>query len=410
MLFLKSTLGLLPFLCCYASALVVPEQHGKLLPTRTTQPFLHPGMLHTEQDFTRMRSKVSANASPWITSWNILTANSHAASTYSPRPAPTIYRGSDGVHSQNYPQLYNDVAAAYALALRWKISGDTAYADTAVKVFNAWAYNLTLITGSTDADLAAGIYGYEFANAAEIMRSYSGWSAADQTQFKTMMQNVFYSINHDFLIRHNDAKIDHYWANWDLCNIASMLAIGILTDNSTMYQEAITYFKSGGGNGNIDKFIWTEYTVDSQVLGQGQEAGRDQGHATLDFALAGALAQMAYNQGDDLFAYESNKLLAGSEYCAKYNAGSDVPYTTYTNSDVTQTIISNSSRGTIRPEWELLYAHYADLKGLNATYTGKMRDIINAASGGAEGGGGNYGSTSGGYDQLGYGTLTFRLK
>lgn len=90
--------------------------------------------------------------------------------------------------------------------------------------------------------------------------------------------------------------------------------------------------------------------------------------------------------------------------------GYDVPYTTYTNSDVTQSVISNSSRGSIRPEWELLYAHYADLKGLNANFTGQYRDLVNNASGGAEGGGGNYGPNSGGYDQLGYGTLTFRLK
>jgi hypothetical protein len=192
--------------------------------------------------------------------------------------------------------------------------------------------------------------------------------------------------------------------------MASMLAIGIFNDNVTMYNEAITYFKSGVGNGNINSAIWKLYTVDGESLGQGQEAGRDQGHATLDFALLGPLAQMAYNQGDDLFAYESNRILAGSEYCAKYNVGDDVPYTSYTNSDVTQSVISNSSRGNIRPAWELLYAHYHDLKGLNALNTGLMRDLVNSDSGGAEGGGGNYGTTSGGFDQLGYGTLTYRLK
>jgi hypothetical protein len=41
---------------------------------------------------------------------------------------------------------------------------------------------------------------------------------------------------------------------------------------------------------------------------------------------------------------------------------------------------------------------------------GQYRDLVNNANGGAEGGGGNYGPNSGGYDQLGYGTLTFRLK
>jgi hypothetical protein len=387
----KDSLGLLGLLACHVLA------------------FVHPGMLHTEADFTRMRAKVSASASPWITGWNILSANSHASASYTPSPAAVIYRGADGIHAENYGQLYNDIAAAYALALRWKISNNTTYANTAVKILNAWSSTLTSLQGTADAYLAAGIYGYEFANAAEIMHSFSGWTANDQTAFRTMLHDIFFSINHDFLVRHNNAATDHYWANWDLCNMASMLAIGIFNENVTMYEEAITYFKSGIGNGNVDRFIWKEYTVDGQVLGQGQEAGRDQGHATLDFAMVGALAQMAYNQGDDLFAYENNKILAGSEYAAKYNAGFDVPYTTYTNSDVTQAVISNSSRGSVRPEWELLYAHYADVKGKNATFTGMMRDIVNSASGGAEGGGGNYGSTSGGYDQLGYGTLTFRL-
>jgi hypothetical protein len=387
----KDSLGLLALLACHVLA------------------FVHPGMLHTEADFTRMRAKVSASTSPWVTSWNILSANSHASASYTPSPAAIIYRGADGIHAENYGQLYNDIAAAYALALRWKISGNTTYANTAVKILNAWSSTLTSLQGTADAYLAAGIYGYEFTNAAEIMHSFSGWTANDQTAFRTMLHDVFFSINHDFLVRHNNAATDHYWANWDLCNMASMLAIGIFNENVTMYEEAITYFKSGVGNGNVDRFIWKEYTVNGQVLGQGQEAGRDQGHATLDFAMVGALAQMAYNQGDDLFAYENSKILAGSEYAAKYNAGFDVPYTTYTNSDVTQAVISNSSRGTVRPEWELLYAHYADVKGKNATFTGMMRDIVNSASGGAEGGGGNYGSNSGGYDQLGYGTLTFRL-
>lgn len=370
---------------------------------------VHPGMLHTDADFTRMKAQVDAGAAPWITSWNILTANSHSSNTYTPSPQAIVYRGYDGTHAENYSKLYNDVAAAYALGLRWKISGDSSFADAAVKILNAWSSTLTSIQGTADAQLAAGIYGYQFANAAEIIRSYSGWAAADQTRFKTMLHDVFFSINHDFLVRHNNAATDHYWANWDLCNMASMLAIGIFNDNTTMYQEAITYFKSGVGNGMIDRTIWKLYTVDGEALGQCQESGRDQGHATLDFALLGPLAQMAYNQGDDLFAYGSNKILAGSEYTAKYNVGYDVPYTSYTNSDVTQSVISNSSRGSIRPAWELFYAHYHDLKGLNAQYTGEMRDLVNSESGGAEGGGGNYGSNSGGFDQLGYGTLTFRL-
>jgi hypothetical protein len=376
----------------------------------TSNAFTHPGMLHTDADFERMVEKVEANSTPWATSWDILISNDHASEAYAPNPQSIVYRGDDGTHGENYQTLYNDVAAAYALALRWKISGDTQYADTAVDILNGWASTLTEIKGTSDAALAAGIYGYEFANAAEIMRNYTGWEEDDQTAFGSMMVDVFYSINTDFLNRHNDAETDHYWANWDLCNMASILSIAILTDDQDKFDEAINYFESGVGNGQINNFIWELHDVDGKILGQGQEAGRDQGHATLDFSLAGVFAQMAYNQGVDLFEAEDNRILAGSEYCSKYNIGEDVPYTTYTNSDVTQDVISDDSRGMIRPAWELLYAHYSSIKGLDANYTGLMRDLINEASGGAEGGGGNYGSTSGGYDQLGYGTLTFRLE
>ena len=385
----------------YALSAILGTSHG----------LVHPGMLHTDADFERMATQVDAGASPWITSWDILTSNSHSSETYEASPHEIVYRGYDGTNPENYADLFNDAAAAYALGLRYKITNDTIYADAAVGILNAWASTLTSIQGTSDAALAAGIYGYQMANAAEIVRDYSGWGVEDQEVFKLMMVDVFYSISNDFLVRHNDAETDHYWANWDLCNMANIMAIGILTDDQAKFDEAVTYFESGVGNGNIHLAIWQLYTEDDgKVLGQGQEAGRDQGHATLDFSLLGVVAQMAYNQGVDLFEYEDNLILAGSEYCSKYNIGEDVPYTTYTNSDVTQDVIAENGRGTIRPAWELLHAHYSSVKGLDATYTAAMRDLVNSESGGAEGGGGNYGGNSGGYDQLGYGTLTFRLE
>ncbi|GFF73441.1 hypothetical protein IFM47457_10309 [Aspergillus lentulus] len=390
-------------LLALSDALVLPRS----VQERST--FAHPGLLHTAADFSRITSKVNSKAEPWLTGWNKLAGSSYRSLSYNPSPQAIVYRGSDGTHSENYASLYRDIAAAYVNAIYWKVTGDTAYADKAVSILDAWASTLTGISGSSDKFLAAGIYGYEIANAAEIMRTYSGWSAQNIAKFQSMMVKVFYPLNHIFLQQHNGAAIDHYWANWDLCNIASVMSIGVLTDNRTMYDEGINYFKTGAGNGQIEKMIWKLYQVDGQTLGQGQEAGRDQGHAMLDFALLGAIAQTAYNQGDDLFGYLDNRILAGAEYVAKYNLGNDVPYTTYTNSDVTQTVISAASRGDIRPMWELLYNHYGVLKGLNINYTKQYRDLVVKKGAGAEGGGGDYGPNSGGYDQLGYGTLMYTL-
>ncbi len=59
---------------------------------------------------------------------------------------------------------------------------------------------------------------------------------------------------------------------------------GVLSDNATMANEAVNYFKTGAGNGAISKTIWVTYTESgsSKILGRNQEAGRDQGHAMLD--------------------------------------------------------------------------------------------------------------------------------
>src|SRR4051812_34852413 len=83
----------------------------------------HPGLLHTADDFARMRQKVAAGAEPWKSGWDKLIANPHASLKWKPRPAETIFRGKSK-DPENYPQLYNDIAAAYACGLRWKISGD----------------------------------------------------------------------------------------------------------------------------------------------------------------------------------------------------------------------------------------------------------------------------------------------
>jgi hypothetical protein len=365
-------------------------------------PFVHPGLLHTQKDFDRMRVKVAHGDEPWLAGWRKLIANRHASLNWKPNPQAIVYRGANGHHAENYVALFNDSAAAYALALRWKISGDGAYAAKAVEILNAWSSTLTAIDGTSDKFLASGIYGYQLANAAEILRNYPDWRPADFDRIKAMMLTVFYPMNHDFLIRHNGAKIDHYWANWDLANMDSMLAIGVLTDRRDIYDEATGYFRHGAGNGAIGHVVWKIY---DGGIGQVQESGRDQGHTMLDIALLGTFCQMAWNQGDDLFGYDHDRFLLGAEYAARYNLGDDVPFTRYTNSDVTQMTISDRSRGDERPIWELLYNHYVVLKGMHApdveAFAKKVR---------VEGGGGDYGPNSGGFDQLGYGTLTFTLK
>lgn len=99
-----------------------------------------------------------------------------------------------------------------------------------------------------------------------------------------------------------------------------------------------------------------------------------------------------------------------AEYVFKYNTGNEVPYTEYTNSDETQSVISEASRGELRPIAELLYAHYNGVKNLDASWTKAYRDLVVEDGEGAEGGSGDFGTTSGGYDVFGFGTALYRLE
>jgi len=372
----------------------------------------HPCMLHNADDFKRVKEKVSSGTQPWMDGWNLLIANDKAQETYTATPTAKLIRGGgsrEEPEPDNYSRAMYDVAAAYQLGLRWKISGEDKYAEAAVKILNAWASTCQSINGDSNKYLAAGIYGYQFANAAEILRDYSGWNATDFSAFKKWIADLFYPLNKDFLERHNGTCISHYWTNWDVCNMASGLAIGILCDDNEMINYSLNYFKRGAGNGSINNAVTALHTYEGQIIGQGQESGRDQGHATLVISLYGAFCQMAYNIGIDLFSYDDNKILALSEYTALYNlksstiADTDMPFTQYTNCNgETHTIISNVGRGSERPAWELIYNHYAKVKGVPVKWSKEFAGQVRP-----EGGGGNYGPNSGGYDQLGFGTLMY---
>ena len=55
-----------------------------------------------------------------------------------------------------------------------------------------WARVTKGIGGDSNYALAAGLYGYAFANAAELVRDYEGWSDEDFTTFKQWMLDVWY--------------------------------------------------------------------------------------------------------------------------------------------------------------------------------------------------------------------------
>jgi hypothetical protein len=430
-----------------------------LMVTKNYLPLTHPCMLHTSDDFLRVKSHLSE--SPWKEAYAHLEVSSYAQTAvqdhtnmlkdgYLKRMDAKNWSGTYSDYS-NYTGAMYDAASAYQLALRYQISGDHQYADAAIRLLNAWSTNckgILRLGGYTDSipdpnEYLINIQAYQFANAAELLRDYSGWNKSDFTRFQSWMKSTFYSVARMFLKNHGGGQgTMHCWLNWDLANLTSVLSIGILCDDNYMINWAVNYFKNEKGlydeagcirnsvpylHQDDDSVMIGDSKIHSkETLGQCEESGRDQGHATLCGALMGVFCQMAYNVGEDLFAYDNYRPLDMAEYLAKYNLikessytnssfadddfqfDSDTfPYTSYSNASYSNPVISKEARGTKRPEWELWYG-YAKKKGISAIYCKAwVEQMRQKNSFGSDGGGGDYGPNSGGFDQLGYGTLMF---
>ncbi|MER7836796.1 alginate lyase family protein [Streptomyces sp. NPDC096040] len=372
-------------------------------PASAAGAFAHPGLLHTRTDLDRMAAKVKAGAAPYTAGFARLTANPHARSGWQARPQAVVYRGSGT--PENYALLYNDIHAAYQNALRYHVTGESGYADTAVAVLNAWSATLTAVDGSADRFLAAGLYGYQFANAAELVRDHGDFELA---RFQEMLTKLFGAVSDDFLVRHNGAVISNYWTNWDLAAMVCVLATGIFCDDRAQVTRAVEYFKHGAGLGSIKNAIPVVY---DDGLAEWLEAGRDQGHTLLGVGLMGTFCEMAWNQGIDLYGYDDSRFLKGAQYVAKWSMGGNVSYTANTrqkgairgwSGTETATAAAGVDPAMTRPVWAMIANHYTKRRGMPATYVTQI-----AAKAAPEGGGGDYGPNSGGYDQLGFGTLTF---
>jgi len=352
-----------------------------------------------------MKAKVDMGAQPWTGGYDRLKSAPYCHLGHDADPRGIVYvDSSEG--QNNYIVLARDAAAAYQLALRYHVSGDEAYAAKAVSILMEWANTHYKWSGNTNVSLRAGLYGYQLACAGELVRSYSGWAPADFAKFQNYIRTQFYKIvspndvDRGFLFHHHGTCWSHYWANWEMAAMATVIATGVLCDDEAIFQEAIDYFHDGVGVGRISELL---HYVHPNGLGQSQEFGRDQGHATMLVPLLGTFCEIAWNQGVDLYSELDNALLAMSEDLGKFNLWYDVPYVSYINCEyVVQT--NHGSGQALRAGWDLVYNHYVNRRGMSAPYSREAAGVMRP-----DGGGGQYGTNSGGFDQLGFTTLTHSL-
>lgn len=433
------------------------KEANKDLPVYTNYTLNHPCLLHSKADIEYVKQNLSQE--PYASALVKLKNSQYANTAYNPNPVLYLARldatnwGSnntrwqaagisdlwyEGIHN-NYTNFMRDAAAAYQLSLLYVLEGNTSAADAAVKILNAWSTTNKGLLRNTSGQIVDPneklilFQPYQVATAAELLRDYPGWSENEFRQFVKWLEDSFYAEAHGQLELQNNDGGGHYWWNWDLAALSTILSIGILSDNQDYINEALMYQKGlGGGPGNIyNGVVYLHDDPDSdEVLGQGNELGRDQGHNTLCVSLLGVMCQMANTIGEDLYAFADYRAFKFIEYVAKYNLAYEdrfpdpmqnfsaqqvgnpelnadfeyshngFPFTTYTYGDGgTMVEPSKAGRGTVRPGWDY-FVGYANTHNVPAKYASQFAERIRP-----DGGGGHYSGNSGGFDQIGFSTL-----
>lgn len=398
--------------------------------------FVHPGGMHSKSDFDRVKAQI-ANKNPIVLkAFNALEAWGKSNTDTGPGATEEIVRGS----SNNTGNAAYRVKLAYKYALLWNITGEKKYADIAINILNTWARTCKRVTGDTNAALASGLQGYQFAQVGEPMRGYSGWKAEDFKAFQKWMLDVFYTGNTYFLYIRNGVNPGGYWSNWGLCNALSLMSIGILCDDIYIYNMGAGFikydmvpdnpqckiyrhdewwdysgepysaypviqetqsgeFRDNGYNEYIGNLVMMLHEDERGVdikgdgklwLGQMQELGRDQGHNTMSVGEIADICATAWNQGDDIWGWMDNRIAAGVECTALYNYDKEctVPYKKYhyrldnksnNYSDYSISSAAGGSRGQYRPVWYKIVSHYEGVKGVKLNYSRLMAESNQSA-------------------------------
>jgi len=354
----------LPFVLVIITLLLLSacDQPHPTQPQSADAPFIHPGILHNRSELDFVRTKVAAREEPWFSAWQTLQQSPRAKLSWIPQPRPYIFRGAYNSPDIGATEWKNDAIAAYTQALEYIITGQSAYAEKAIQILNAYANTFKDFEGH-DNKLAIGESAFHFLNAAELIRyTYPHWLPEDQKKFEDLVRNRWYPIIKDPVPNNN--------GNWDAAIIQTKLAMGIFLNDRAIFNEAIAYATTGQTNGNIPHYFMPS--------GECQESGRDQGHTQMGLGFLGCACEVAWKQGIDLYALENNRLAVAYEYTAKYNLGNDVPYVPYRSIDghYNYLTISPKARGNFSPIYEKVYRHYHDQLGLDMPFTRQVLEKI----------------------------------
>jgi hypothetical protein len=313
--------------------------------------FNHIGAVESNDELAFVKAQIDAGAEPWASEFNEILNWAVAGNT------ANVGAGENGPRDL--------CKQAYANALAWHYTDNVTYANQAVNILNAWANNFTgynVTPGQSSQDLLVGAWiGTLLGPAAELMRDYAGWTAAQQTTMSTMFENAFYpAIN----------QMSTWNGNVDLTQIQAMLAIATFNEDATEFNAGLARLElrnpayyylstddpaSRNYGGSSDAAWGSGSAVTLWTDGLTQETCRDNGHHA-QFAMAATLAaaEIAWHQGVDAY----------TEYQTRYVAVLELMAIQLTSGNMQGTCADNVTNPDRYNTFEIGYNHYHNRMGI----------------------------------------------
>ena len=273
--------------------------------------FVHPGGVVGQAELDVVKGKLAAGEEPWTSALGKLRGLA-VAGRFDKAP-----RG-EADQKEHARQ-------AYANSLVWATTGDDAAARRGIAILNVWGRTFTgFVPAEGQNLLVAGWIGALLAPAAELLRDHPDWKPADRERVKTMFNTAFVPALE---------RMSPWNGNVDLTQIDALMNIAVFCEDERLLSLGLerlrrrspAYFHLAsdaeaaraieGDGGNVAAF-WSRPATWPDGLTQ--ESCRDNGHHA-QFALASALhaAEVAWQQGIDVYAEQRDRSVAAMELLAR---------------------------------------------------------------------------------------------
>ncbi|HEB27069.1 MAG TPA: hypothetical protein ENI05_04755 [Porticoccus sp.] len=303
-------------------------------------------------------------------------------------PPTHIAANSDGSNNDIKNMYVTCATAANRYVNDFILTGNAEAEQNVIALFNKFSA-VESYTPNGPSKLVAGIHIGHLYHAADLLRSWgTSWPQSEQDDFSEATRRLFVDDLKDYSVT--------FGGNWQLAEGYSLLAIAVWLDDKALFLETVRHFHQSSP-------IKDDARLDIYLLpnGQNHESTRDQLHAQMGILAAAQLAQIAFNQGIDLWEGEHYSIGRAFEHFALYNFENidEVPFQMHTNTfhpngSATygrETHMSTDQRGHSRAVWNMVHHHYTNYRGTDFPEVKKKSDnSTNAPGSGTEMYGGLY--------------------